>query len=121
MRRVMLKLSGEALAGDNKSGFDFNVVDGICKQIKKVKSKKKSLTVTWKKVRGVTGYKIQYSLKKNFKKAKSKTIKKASTTSLTIKKLKSKKKYYVRIRTYKKISGKTYQSNWSKSKVKRTK
>jgi len=39
MRRVMLKLSGEALAGDDKFGFDFNVVDGICKQIKKVQSK----------------------------------------------------------------------------------
>ena len=39
MRRVMLKLSGEALAGDDRFGFDFNVVDAICKQIKKVKSK----------------------------------------------------------------------------------
>lgn len=39
MRRVMLKLSGEALAGDSKNGFDFKFIDGICKQIKKVKSK----------------------------------------------------------------------------------
>lgn len=39
MRRVMLKLSGEALAGDNGTGFDFKTVDSICKQIKKVKSK----------------------------------------------------------------------------------
>ena len=45
MRRVMLKLSGEALAGDNKSGFDFNVVDGICKQIKKVKSKNVQIAI----------------------------------------------------------------------------
>ena len=105
---------------DNKP-VNNNVKNPNTTKIKKIKTKKKALKVIWKKVKGVTGYKIQYSLKKNFKKAKSKTIKKASTTSLTIKKLKSKKKYYVRIRTYKKISGKTYQSNWSKAKVKRTK
>ena len=39
MRRVMLKLSGEALAGNQKNGFDFSVVDNISKQIKKIKSK----------------------------------------------------------------------------------
>ena len=35
---------------------------------------------------------------------------------ITIKKLKSKKKYYVRIRTILKSGGKTYYSNWSASK-----
>ena len=39
MRRVMLKLSGEALAGGEGSGFDFKTVDSICKQIKKIKTK----------------------------------------------------------------------------------
>lgn len=39
MRRVMLKLSGEALAGGNDFGFDYKVVDKICKQIKKIKTK----------------------------------------------------------------------------------
>lgn len=39
MRRVMLKLSGEALAGNESFGFDYAVVDDICKQIKKIKSK----------------------------------------------------------------------------------
>ena len=67
------------------------------------------------------GYKIQYSLKKNFKKAKTKTVKKVSTISLTIKNLKSNKKYYVRIRAYKVVKGKTYQSAWSKPKSKKTK
>lgn len=45
MRRVMLKLSGEALAGDNKSGFDFDVVNSICKQIKKVKLKNTQIAI----------------------------------------------------------------------------
>lgn len=45
MRRVMLKLSGEALAGENKSGFDYDVVNGICKQIKKVRSKNTQIAI----------------------------------------------------------------------------
>lgn len=89
--------------------------------IKGVESRKKSLKIKWKKVSGVTGYIIQYSLKKNFKKAKSLRIKKASKNSTTIKKLKRKKKYYIRIRTYKIVNGKTYKSSWSKTKSIKTK
>ena len=89
--------------------------------IKKIKAKKKSLKIYWKKVSGVNGYKIQYSRKKNFKDAKTKVIKKLTTTSFTIKKLKRKRKYYVRIRTYRIASGKIYQSGWSKAKSKKTK
>ena len=35
-KRVLLKLSGEALAGEAKSGLDVNVLDNICNQIKKL-------------------------------------------------------------------------------------
>ena len=45
MRRVMLKLSGEALSGENGFGFDFKVVDKICKQIKKVKTKSVQIAI----------------------------------------------------------------------------
>lgn len=34
-KRILLKLSGEALAGDKKSGLDFTVITGICESIKK--------------------------------------------------------------------------------------
>ncbi len=90
-------------------------------KIKKIKAKKKSLKVTWKKVKGVKGYKLQYSRKKSFKKAKTLVINKASKKSTTIKKLKSKKKYYIRVRSYKVVGKKTYQSAWSKVKYKKTK
>ena len=40
----------------------------------------------------------------------------AGETSATIKKLKSKKKYYVRMRTYKVVNGKKVYSAWSKAK-----
>lgn len=33
-KRVLLKLSGEALAGDKKTGLDFDIVEGICQSIK---------------------------------------------------------------------------------------
>ncbi|MBR7081373.1 MAG: UMP kinase [Oscillospiraceae bacterium] len=34
-KRVLLKLSGEALAGDKKFGLDFDVIEKVCKVIKK--------------------------------------------------------------------------------------
>jgi hypothetical protein len=87
--------------------------------ISKAKAGKKSFTLTWKKqtAKGIKGYEIQYSTDKKFKKdVKTVTIKKAKTTSKTIKKLKSKKKYYVRIRTYKKSGKNMVYSTWSKTK-----
>ena len=90
-------------------------------KIKKIKKAKKSLKVSWKKVKDVSGYQIQYSTSSKFKGAKKITIKKAGITSKTIKKLKAKKKYYVRIRTYKIVNGKKKYSSWSKKKSQKTK
>ena len=55
-------------------------------------AKKKAIKVSWKTNKKVNGYQIQYGTNKKFKKAKLKTINKASKASCTIKKLKSKKK-----------------------------
>ena len=90
--------------------------------IKKLSKGKKKFTVTWAKVRGVKGYQIQYSSNKKFKKNnKSVTVTKQKTTKATVKKLKSKKKYYVRVRTYKTVNGKKIYSSWSKVKSVKTK
>ena len=85
--------------------------------LKKVVNKKtKKIEVTWKKVKGVTGY-VQYSTNKSFKKGvHTKKIKGASKVKVTVKKLKKKKRYYVRVRAYKKVGGKKYVSKWSKKK-----
>ena len=90
----------------------------------KVKAqKKKKAKVTWKVNTQATGYVIQYSLKKNFKKSTKKvTVKTAKTKKQTVKKLKAKKKYYFRIATITKVqnpmTGKTetIQGKWSKAK-----
>ena len=74
--------------------------------VKKVKSlkvkakKKKTVNVSWKKLSGVNGYIVEYSLKRTFKNVKTKKIKK-NAKKCTIKKLKSKKKYFFRIKAYK--------------------
>lgn len=58
--------------------------------------------------------KYQYfQLKKGTKKAKYYT---STKTSKTIKKLAKKKTYSVKIRSYKKINGKTYYGTWSGTK-----
>jgi hypothetical protein len=83
---------------------------------------KKSLTVKLKKQSSqTTGYQIQYSTSKTFKSAKTKTIGSYKTTSVTLKSLSAKKTYYVRVRTYKTVSGKKYYSSWSSYKYKKTK
>lgn len=90
--------------------------------IKKLSKGKKKFTVTWAKVSGIKGYQIQYSSDKKFKKNnKSVTVTKQKTTKATVKKLKSKKKYYVRVRTYKTVNGKKIYSSWSKVKSVKTK
>ena len=91
-------------------------------KFKKVKAAKKAVSVEWKKVGGVKGYQIQVATDKKFKKnKKTVTIKKQKTTKTTVKKLKAKKKYYVRIRTYKIVNGKKVYSSWSKAKSVKTK
>ncbi|MEI3288334.1 MAG: leucine-rich repeat domain-containing protein [Eubacterium sp.] len=90
--------------------------------IKKVKAAKKAISVIWKKVGGVKGYQVQVATDKKFKKnKKTVTIKKQKTTKTTVKKLKAKKKYYVRVRTYKIVNGKKVYSSWSKVKSVKTK
>ena len=90
--------------------------------IKKVKAAKKAISVIWKKVGGVKGYQVQVATDKKFKKnKKTVTVKKQKTTKTTVKKLKAKKKYYVRVRTYKIANGKKVYSSWSKVKSVKTK
>ena len=91
-------------------------------KLSKVTAKKKKALVKWKKQTAqTTGYQIQYGGNAKFNGAKITTIKKNKTVSATLKKLKAKKKYYVRIRTYKnvQINGRSTQlySNWSKAKT----
>ena len=94
--------------------------------ISSLKAGSKKFTVKWKKQAiQTTGYQVQYSASSKFSKAKTVTVGKNTTVSKKISKLSGKKKYYVRVRTYKtvKINGKSIRiySGWSKAKAVTTK
>ena len=82
--------------------------------LQKVKAGKKKATVSFKKVSDADGYLIQYSLKKNFKGVKSKYVTK---TKATLSRLKADKKYFFRVKSYKKNgSKKVTAKKWSNVK-----
>lgn len=96
-------------------------------KLSKVTPGRKKAKVTWKKVKTkmkkshVTGYQIQYSLKSTFKGSRTVTVKGWKKTATTIKKLKGRKVYYFRVRTYMKTGGSNYYSSWSGKKKVRVK
>ncbi len=91
----------------NASGIRGVPTIKIEKIVRKGKGKVK---VTWKKTAGVVGYQVQYSLNKKMKAAKKKNCK---TVGVTIKKLKKKKTYYIRVRAYKMNGKKKVYGKWS--------
>ena len=82
----------------------------------KLTAGKKQITIKWKKGSGVSGYELQYALKKNFASATEVTVKKAATVKSVLKNLSAKKTYYVRIRAFQNIGGNTFRSAWSAAK-----
>ena len=96
--------------GEKRASF---VINPKAVKLSSLKAGSKKLTVKWTRGKGIDGYEIQYGLKKDFKDAKTVTIKKDSMTETDIKKLKANKKYYVRIRAFRNVDGTTYVSAWS--------
>ena len=92
-----------------------------------VKAKKKAFSVSWKKqAKQTSGYQIQYTVDAKFKKSVvTKNVNNTKKVKLDVTKLKAKKKYYIRVRTYKtvKMNGKSKKiySGWSKVKAVTTK
>lgn len=91
------------------------------KQSAGVKVSGSKMKITWNKDSRVSGYQVQYANNKSFNKnCKTITVKKKGKTSYTVKKLKKKTKYYVRVRSYKtvNVNGKqiTVNGAWSKAK-----
>ena len=95
--------------------------------ISSVKAKKKAFSVSWKKqAKQTSGYQIQYAVDAKFKKSVvAKNVNNTKKVKLDVSKLKAKKKYYIRVRTYKtvKVNGKSKKiySGWSKVKAVTTK
>ncbi len=89
-------------------------------KIKSIKSGHRKLTVKVKKAQNAVGYRVKYSKYKSMKKSKSKY---SRSRTITLKKLKARKRYYIQVRSYNtKIDGKRlYAVKWSKKKSKKTK
>lgn len=96
---------------DNNDSDDGNEVKSEkVKNLKAKNDKKKSLTLTWKNVRNAKSYQIQYSTSKKFKGSKTKVSNKAKAT---LKGLKKKKTYYIRVRACTVSDGKKVYGAWS--------
>ena len=76
----------------------------------------KAMKITWDKASSASGYHIQYSTNSSMTGAKDININNKDTLSKTVTGLSKGKTYYVRIQTFRKVSGKTYWSSWSKAK-----
>lgn len=103
---------GSALSAYNKNG---SRIARLTAPVQYKPSSKASgkLTVRWKKAAGASGYQIQYAASRSMR--GSRTVS-ASALTRTLSGLKKGSTYYVRIRAYKKVSGKTYYGAWSSVK-----
>ena len=103
------------------SGFTTFKINLKKVSLSSVKAQKKKMVVYWKKTGGNHGYQVQYSTSKRFS-SNVKTVRlSAGKKSVTIKNIPAKKRYYVRIRSYKKVGNKIWYTGWSKAKNVRTK
>ena len=90
-------------------------------EIQKLTAKSKAFFVDWAQKESATGYEIQYATNSKFSGAKKVTVTNNKTDKKTISKLSGKKKYYVRVRSYKTVKGKKYYGAWSSTKSVTTK
>ncbi len=115
---VTIKLKGD-YSGTKTLTYKINPPKTV---VSKLTAGKKSLKVyVTKKASQVSGYQVQYSTSKKFTSAKTKILAGYKKTSIKLTGLKAKKTYYVRVRTYKTVSGKKYYSGWSTYKYKKIK
>ena len=113
--KVTVTFKGSKYEGSLSTKF---VINPKAPSIKSASNLVKGVKVTWKPVSGITGYQIQLSTNKSFRNSKiisaSKTATSKKITGLSTGTIS--KKYYVRVRTYKKVSGNWYYSDWSSAK-----
>lgn len=77
---------------------------------------KKKLNISWTKDKTVTGYEVQFSRRKDFKKETYKRTFKSKASSTKLVSVPNKRTYYVRIRSYKTVGKKKYYGAWSNLK-----
>ena len=115
--QATVTITGKGFYSGTKT-IKFNIVPKKATVKKTASSKKGQLTVTCVKDTKASGYQVMVAYNSKFTKGK-KTVLLTKNTKVTttIKNLKSKKTYYVKVRSYKTISGKKYYGSYSKVKT----
>lgn len=105
-------------SGSGRGSYTFKLDYAVASpKINSVKnSGKRKMTVKWEKVEGAAGYELQYARDKSFKSGVTKKTLKPSAGSASYSKLAKGKTYYVRMRAYANVNGKTKYSGWGSSK-----
>ena len=121
------KITVELIGGYEGRGVRYFRIVPKGTTIKSVKASSKALTIKWNKqskkmsTKRISGYQIQLATNASFTKNKKNIkVRGYKKVSYKVKGLKARKKYYVRIRTYRTINGVTYYSPWSKATTKKT-
>ena len=114
------KIDSEYKTKKFKKEYPISNEDYMKTYITKTKIKNKRVKINWTNNMYCDGYVIEYSTKKNFKNSKKYIISNRYTSKKTIKGLKKNTKYYVRIRTYKKINNKRNYFTWSNTRIIKT-
>ncbi len=119
MHTVIVKFKGN-YRGKKKMYF---VINPRGTSLSKATPTEKGFDLKWKKqAKEISGYEVAYSTSNKFTSKSTKVVTAGKgKTSTSVTGLKAKKKYHVRIRTYKKVKGKKYYSDWSKAKSVKTK
>lgn len=122
VRAYKIKQDKKTLTGETSSVLTAYTKPSAPKLSSVSSPSKKKINVKWKKVSGITGYQIMWSTSKSFSSnTKTYDVKSSKKVSQKVSTAKSKKKYYVRIRSYKTRNGKRYYSSWSNVKSVKTK
>lgn len=114
--KVMIQFKGNYYTGSYSSSFKINP---YAPRISNLKALRKGFSVRWTKQSSsiASGYQVQYSTSRDFRGSKTIRVSSYKKYSLYKTKLSPKRRYYVRVRTYKTVSGKNYYSSWSPAKT----
>ena len=98
------------------SGYDKKGLSGKLNTTVSLKTKNNTVSVSWKKTNGASGYYIYRATSKKGKYSKIKTITSGKTLKYIDKKVKSGKSYYYKVIPFRKINGKAVKGAYSKIK-----
>lgn len=106
-------INGQKIYGNNSNKISTKTILAKPRKVKAKRAGKQKFRVNWKRVAGANGYKVYRSTKKNKGFKAVKTVKGRKTVKYTTGKLEKGKRYYFKVRAYRKVSGKKVYSTYS--------